>query len=62
MGEILDHPYRRVPHQVVEKLIRTGYLAQSERHRLTAVTRAWDRFKQDVDRLIVTRNDPGTTK
>jgi hypothetical protein len=62
MGEILDHPYRRVPRQIVERLIRTGYLTNSERHKLTAVTRAWDRFKRDVDSRIGARNDPGTAK
>jgi hypothetical protein len=62
MGEILDHPYKRVPRQIVERLIRAGYLANSERHKLTAVTRAWDRFKRDVDRLIAARNCPGSAK
>jgi VCBS repeat-containing protein len=42
----------------VEKLIQTGYLAQSERHKTTAVVRAWDRAKQDIEKRIAGRNDP----
>jgi hypothetical protein len=26
MGDLIDHPYRRLPRQVVDKLVRTGYL------------------------------------
>lgn len=58
MGDLIDHPYRRLPRQVVDKLVRTGYLPASKRHRTNAVLAAWDRFKRDVDRLIAARNGP----
>jgi hypothetical protein len=58
MGELIDYPYRRVPRQVVDKLVRTGYLQASKRHQTNLVMAAWDRFKQDVDRLLAERNDP----
>ena len=52
MAELIDHPCRRVPRQVVDKLVRTGYLPASKRHQISVVMAAWDRFKRDVDRLI----------
>jgi len=58
MGELIDLPYRRFPRKMIDKLIRTGYLQASQRHRVEAVTRAWDRFKQHVDKLIADRHRP----
>jgi len=58
MGELIELPYRRFSRHVVDKLVRTGYLQASKRHQLQAVMRAWERFRQDVRRLVAERNSP----
>jgi hypothetical protein len=58
MGELIDFPYRRFPRQIIDKLIRAGYLQSSERHNADAVTRAWDRFRQHVNKRIADRHRP----
>jgi hypothetical protein len=56
MGELIELPYRRFSWRIVDKLVRTGYLHASKRHQLDAVAGAWDRFRQDVEKLIADRN------
>jgi hypothetical protein len=58
MGDLIELPYTRFHRHVIDKLVRAGYLPSSDRHKLAAVTRAWDRFRQDVARRIGRRNDP----
>ena len=58
MGDLIDFPYRRVPRQVVDRLVRSGYLANAKRWKTNVVVAAWDRFKRDVDRIIAARNRP----
>ena len=59
MNQIIELPYRRFHRRVIDRLVRIGYLPTSERHDLTAVTRAWDRFRTDVEQRMAGRNDPG---
>ena len=58
MGDIIDFPYRRVPRLVVDRLVRSGYLANSNRWKTSVVVTAWERFKHDVDRIIAARSHP----
>jgi hypothetical protein len=58
MGELIELPYRRFSRHVVDKLVRTGYLQASKRHQLQAVMGAWERFRQDIRRLVADRNSP----
>ena len=58
MGDLIELSYRLFPRHVIDKLVRAGYLADSRRHQVDAVKIAWDRFRQDVDRLIADRRDP----
>jgi hypothetical protein len=58
MGDVVELSYRRFTRYVIDKLVRTGYLAASRRHQLDAAKSAWDRFRQDIDRLIADRRDP----
>jgi hypothetical protein len=58
MGELIELPYRRFSRHVVDRLVRTGYLRASKRHQSDAVTDAWNRFRQDVDRMIGDRHGP----
>jgi hypothetical protein len=62
MGDVFELSYCRFPRHVVDKLVRTGYLAASRRHQLDAVEIAWDRFRHDVDRLIADRTTPSPTR
>lgn len=58
MGELIELPYRRFSWRIVDRLVRTGYLQASKRHQFDAVADAWDRFRQDVEKLIADRNGP----
>jgi hypothetical protein len=58
MGDVIELCYRRFSRHVIDRLVRTGYLADSRRHQIDAVETAWDRFRHDVDRLIADRKDP----
>jgi hypothetical protein len=58
MGELIELPYRRFSRHVIDRLVRTGYLHASKRHQYDAVARAWNRFRQDVERRIADRNGP----
>jgi hypothetical protein len=58
MGELIELPYRRFSRHIVDRLVRTGYLQASKRHQCDAVTDAWNRFRQEVDRVILDRNGP----
>jgi hypothetical protein len=58
MGELIELPYRRFSRHVVDRLVRTGYLQASQRHQSDAVTDAWNRLRQDVDRMIGDRHGP----
>jgi hypothetical protein len=58
MSELIKLPDRRFPSHVIEKLVRTGYLLNSERLNPTAVERAWERFEQDLQRRIADRYHP----
>ena len=58
MGELIELPYRRFSRHVVDRLVRTGYLQASKRHRCDAVTDAWNRFRQAVERMIADRHGP----
>lgn len=61
MGELIELSYCRFSRHVIDKLIRAGYLLPSERHKLTAVTSAWERFRQDLARRVGDRNGPQGT-
>jgi hypothetical protein len=56
MGELIELSYRHFHRHVIDRLVRRGYLPSSERHELAAVTRAWDRFRADIERIAP--NDP----
>lgn len=58
MGELIELSYRRFPRHVIDKLVRTGYLAEARRHQIDAVEIAWERLRQDIDKLIADRRDP----
>jgi hypothetical protein len=58
MGDVIELSYRGFSRHLIDRLVRTGYLAASRRHQLDAVKIAWDRFRMDVDRLIADRRDP----
>jgi hypothetical protein len=58
MGDLIDFPYRRVPRQVVDRLVRSGYLANANRWKTSLVVAAWECFKRDVDSIIAARNRP----
>jgi hypothetical protein len=58
MGELIELPYRRFSRHVVDRLVRTGYLQAFKRHQSEAVTDAWNRFRQDVVRMIGDRHGP----
>jgi hypothetical protein len=58
MSELVKLADRRFPSHVIEKLVRAGYLLNSERLNPTAVERAWERFEQDLERRIADRYDP----
>ena len=56
MGDLIELPYRRFSPALIEKLIRTGFLSLSDRHRPEAVKRAWSRFREHVERIIRDRD------
>ena len=58
MGDVIELCYRHFSRHVIDRLVRTGYLADSRRHQIDAVKTAWDRFRHDVDRRIADRKDP----
>lgn len=58
MGDVIELSYRHFSRHVIDRLVRTGYLAGSRRHQTDSVETAWDRFRYDVDRLIADRKDP----
>jgi len=52
MGDLVELSYRLFPWQLIQKLIHTGYLLPSERHKPTAVKHAWDRLMLDVEKKL----------
>ncbi len=48
MGDLVKLSYRLFPWQLIQKLVHTAYF---ERHKPTAVKRAWDRLMLDVKKL-----------
>jgi hypothetical protein len=40
MGDVVELSYRRFTRYVIDKLVRTGYLAASRRHQLDAASSA----------------------
>ena len=59
MDELIELSYRRFPRHVIEKLVRTGFLRSSERHKPEAVAIACDRFRQHVEIPISPATIPG---
>ena len=55
MGDLIELSYRRFSRHLIEALFRAGYLRYADRHKLGAVTRAWTRAKQDIDKRIAGR-------
>jgi hypothetical protein len=44
-GTLIELPYRHFKRTVIEKLISAGYLLRSRRHRIEAVSDAWERLR-----------------
>jgi len=61
MGELIELSYCRFSRHVIIKLIRARNLLSSERHKMSAVTSEWARFRQDVARRVGDRNEPPGT-
>jgi hypothetical protein len=58
MGDLIELSYRHFSPLIIQKLIRTGYLRFSERHKLEAVKRAWDRFREHASRMVRDGDQP----
>jgi hypothetical protein len=56
MGDLIELSYRHFSPFLIQKLIRTGYLPFSDRHKPEAVKRAWDRFREHISRLVWDRD------
>jgi hypothetical protein len=52
MGDLIELSYRHFSPLIIQRLIRTGYLRFSDRHKPEAVKRAWDRFREHASRLV----------
>jgi hypothetical protein len=50
MGELIELSYRRFPRQIIDVLIKAGYLVNKERHNPNAVERAWDNLRKGAKR------------
>jgi hypothetical protein len=50
MGELIELSYRRFPKQIIDTLIKARYLLHTDRHKPSAVKRAWDCLRRDATR------------
>jgi hypothetical protein len=58
MGELIELSYRYFSPLIIQKLIRSGYLRFSDRHKPEAAMRAWDCYRKIGSGLVSDGDQP----